>query len=161
FEQDHVHRSLLARDVGQQRNLTGPLDGDGDLPLMPTARAGDAAVAALAPLGGVVPQLVGGLVVHPLHLFPFVVAAFVAPLGGAGGGCGGGGVGARVFPDLGREPPRRGFRPPRGGEERRNPPLCAPALAGTNEPPPPPPPSESPRPPRNWTLSATISTAWR
>ena len=55
FEQDHVHQTLLARDVGQERDLAGPLDRHGDLPLMAAARAGDAAVADLALLGDVAP----------------------------------------------------------------------------------------------------------
>ncbi len=55
LEQDHVHRILLARDVGQERDLAGPLDRDRDLPLVAAARAGDAAVADLALLGDVAP----------------------------------------------------------------------------------------------------------
>ena len=55
LEQDHVHQALLARDVGQERDLAGPLDRDGDLPLVAAARAGDAAVADLALLGDVAP----------------------------------------------------------------------------------------------------------
>src|SRR5882724_4428307 len=56
------------RDVRQERHLTCALDGDGYLPLVPTARAGDAPGADLAPLRDVPAQLVHVLVVDLVDL---------------------------------------------------------------------------------------------
>src|SRR5919108_551369 len=61
-------------DVRQQRHLAGPLDGDGDLALMPAAGAGDPARADLALLGDVAPELVVVLVVDLVDLLLAEVA---------------------------------------------------------------------------------------
>src|SRR6266545_3635574 len=68
---------LLAavRDVRQERHLTRALDRDRDLPLMPPARAGDAARPDLSLLRDVAAQLVGVLVVDLLDLLLAEVAA--------------------------------------------------------------------------------------
>src|SRR5262249_62098345 len=50
--------------VGEQSHLAGALHGDGHLPLVPAARAGDAARADLAFLGDVAAEAVGVFSVH-------------------------------------------------------------------------------------------------
>src|SRR5207245_4439530 len=56
------------RDVRQKRHLSCALDGDGHLPLVPPARAGDAPGADLAPLRDVPAQLVHVLVIDLVDL---------------------------------------------------------------------------------------------
>src|SRR6185312_16488334 len=75
---------VLARDVGQQRDLAGPLHRDRDLPLMAAARARDAAVTDLALLRDVAPQLVDVLVVDLPHLVLAEVAALAPATGRPG-----------------------------------------------------------------------------
>ena len=58
----------LARDVRQERHLARALHRDRDLALVAPARAGDAAVADLALLGDVAPELVDVLVVDLVDL---------------------------------------------------------------------------------------------
>src|SRR6188508_2124689 len=54
--------------IRKQRHLPRTLDGDCDLPLMPSTRSGHPGRTDLAPLGDVAPQLVDVLVVDLAHL---------------------------------------------------------------------------------------------
>ena len=55
-------------DVGQQSDLTGPLDGGGQVPLMGCAGTGGTAGQNLAALGQVTAELGGVLVIDAGHL---------------------------------------------------------------------------------------------
>ena len=152
LEQDDFHAQPV--DVGEQRHLARPLDRDRDLPLVAAARAGDAPRADLALLGDVAPELVDVLVVDLLDLLAAEVAVALAGSGRRARACG---------PCAAVCCSRCGIRT---GCRRRLPSrpksalsACGAAAARTAAAPPPPSPSW--RPPRNWTLSAMISTAWR
>src|SRR5437588_8953386 len=141
--------------VREQRHLTRTLDRNRDLSLMAPARTRDAPRPDLALLGDVTTQLVRVLVVDLLDLLLAEVAAALADRA------------------RGARPLTAGLAVPvsvssarwhqNGMSSSAEPPkssLPAVAAAGTNwrSLSPPPPPS---RLPRNWTLSAMISTAWR
>src|SRR5829696_3962886 len=70
----------VVADVGQQRDLAGALDGRGDLVLMATAGARDAARADLAAIGHVLLEGRDVLVVDLVDLVA-AVAAGLAPAG--------------------------------------------------------------------------------
>src|ERR671930_841131 len=78
--------SPRVRDVREERHLAGALHGDGDLPLVAAARAGDAARADLPLLRDVAPELVVVLVVDLLDLVLAEVTA-LPPARSRRGGC--------------------------------------------------------------------------
>src|SRR3954454_7952113 len=77
-----VARLAGVADVGQQRELTRPLDRRGDLVLVPPARSGDAARADLAAIRDELPERVDVLVVDELDLVAAVLAGLAASAAG-------------------------------------------------------------------------------
>src|SRR5690349_1635007 len=71
-------------DVRQQRQLAGALDRAGDLVLVPTARARDAARTDLAPVADELAEGVDVLVVDELDLVPAVLAGLPASAASTG-----------------------------------------------------------------------------
>src|SRR5262245_14480285 len=153
FSEDDLHLSSV-RDVRKQSHLPRALHGDGHLPLVAAARAGDAARADLALLGDVAAELVEVLPVHLVDLLLAEVAgpALAGPLHRLAAA-----AALALFLVSVASGHQKGmsssFALPKSA-------FSAVAPAGTNCRSPPP-PSASPRLPRNWTLSAMISTAWR
>src|SRR5262245_5755218 len=152
FSEDDLHLSSV-RDVRKQSHLPRALHGDGDLPLVAAARAGDAARADLALLGDVAAELVEVLPVHLVDLLLAEVAgpAPAGPLHRLAPAAPALSVFLLSIAPCHQKGMSSSFALPKSA-------FSAVAPAGTNWRSPP---SASPRLPRNWTLSAMISTAWR
>src|SRR5205085_11671673 len=133
-------------DVGQERHLSRALHRLRDLDLMPPARAGDPPAADLPLLGDVAAELVDVLVVDLGDLLLAEEAVATLDRGGGAGAL-------PLWSPLPRHQNGMSSSVLDGKSA-----LSAVAPAGTNWLPPSTP---SPRPPRNWTLSAMICTAWR
>src|SRR6266576_5359843 len=147
-------RPLLAplRDVRQERHLARPLHRDGDLPLVAPAGSGDPPGADLSLLGDVAAELVG---VFPIDLLDFVSAEPAVLLPDRAGSRAA--APALLLPVL-LLCHQKGMSSSAPAAKSAFS-VCAAAPAGTNCGWPPPSPSL--RLPRNWTLSAIISTACR
>src|SRR5215208_1896380 len=149
LSEDDLHRHL-AGGVREERHLARPLDREGDLPLMAPAGAGDSPRADLALLGDVATKLVCVLVVHLRDLLAAEVAVPFPDRAARSGPA----LALLSLVSLGHQ---KGMSSSAAAVPKSA--FSAVAPLGTNCGCPPSAPSG--RPPRNWTLSAMISTAWR
>src|SRR5438094_3016690 len=142
------------RDVGKQCHLARAFDRDRDLTLMAAARARNPAGADLAPLGDVPAQLVDVLVVDLVDLVLAEEAGLPPDRAGLARA-----LAPRLPVPVSFSSARRHQNGMSSSADPVKSSLPAVAAAGTNWRSPSAPPS--PRLPRNWTVSAMISTAWR
>src|SRR4029453_963515 len=136
--------------VRQQRHLARALYGDGDLPLVAPAGAGDPAGADFPLLGDEPPELVRVLVVDLVDL---VAAELAGPPLDWPGGRAAASAALLSSPRFGHQ---KGMSSSVAEDEKSAFSCWAPVGTNCRSP-----PSPSPRPPMNWTWSAMISTACR